>query len=104
MALDRLRRLRQRSQSSGRVSSGRSGSPVRRRCPPFFCFTEGGFGVLCVDPVRVEGKSTAYPETTYLAGTPINAVSVAPDGTVWAVGADDGGALYRITHERPSTN
>jgi hypothetical protein len=37
-------------------------------------------------------------ETTYLAGIPINAVSTAPDGTVWAVGGYDGdnGGLYRI--------
>ena len=39
--------------------------------------------------------------TTYLAGTPIHEVSVAPDGTVRAVGGHDGenGGLYRITQE-----
>lgn len=40
-------------------------------------------------------------ETTYLAGTPINQVAVAPDGTIWAVGGygGDNGGLYRITLE-----
>ncbi len=55
------------------------------------CGTEG-MGVSCWDPVAVR-------EVTYLAGTPINAVAVAPDGTIWAVGGYDGdnGGLYRIT-------
>ena len=49
-------------------------------------------------------------QTIYLAGTPINAVAVAPDGTVWAVGGYDGedGGLYHITpgfstHAAPRT-
>ena len=59
---------------------------------------EEGIGVICID--------TPEGETTYLAGTPINEVVVAPDGTVWAVGGYDGenGGLYRITHERLTTN
>ncbi len=59
--------------------------------PDFFCFTEG-IGVACIDPATDQ-------QTFYLAGTPINAVSVAPDGTIWAVGGYDGdnGGLYRIT-------
>ena len=53
---------------------------------------EEGLGLHCVDPPREK-------QTTYLAGTPINEVVVAPDGTIWAVGDDDGdnGGLYRIT-------
>ncbi len=53
---------------------------------------EEGLGVTCFDPATEE-------QTVYLAGTPINAVVVAPDGTVWAVGGYDGdnGGLYRIT-------
>ena len=52
----------------------------------------GGDGVTCFDPVAVT-------QTTYLSGTPINQVAVAPDGTIWAVGGYDGdnGGLYRIT-------
>ncbi len=44
--------------------------------------------------------------TTYLAGTLINEVVVAPDGTIWAVGDYDGdnGGLYRIIHERLTSN
>lgn len=59
------------------------------------CGTEG-MGVSCWDPVAVR-------EVTYLAGTPISAVAVAPDGTVWAVGGYDGdnGGLYRITLTPP---
>ena len=51
-----------------------------------------GLGVTCFDAATAE-------QTFYLAGTPINAVAVAPDGTVWAVGdyAGDNGGLYRIT-------
>ena len=51
-----------------------------------------GSGVICFDPATGD-------ETVYLAGTPINAIAVAPDGTVWAVGGYDGdnGGLYRIT-------
>jgi hypothetical protein len=76
------------------------GQPGMSNLPDFFCLTEG-FGVLCIDPVRVEGEETTYLETTYLAGTPITAVSVAPDGTVWAVGGYGGenGGLYRIIHD-----
>ncbi len=59
------------------------------------CGTEG-LGVSCWDPI-------ALRETTYLAGTPISAVAVAPDGTIWAVGGYDGdnGGLYRIAPTRP---
>ena len=51
----------------------------------------GSTGVVCVD--------ASGEETTYLAGTLINEVAVAPDGTVWAVGGHrgDNGGLYRIT-------
>jgi hypothetical protein len=59
---------------------------------------EEGLGVVCVD--TPEGVAT-----TYLAGTLINEVVVAPDGTIWAVGAyKDAGGLYRITHERLTSN
>ena len=46
-------------------------------------------------------KGEGDTETRYLASTRINAVAVAPDGTVWAVGADgaENGGLYRITPE-----
>lgn len=59
------------------------------------CGTEGE-GVTCFDPV-------AITQTTYLADTPINAVAVAPDGIIWAVGgyAGDNGGLYRITPTAP---
>ena len=58
-----------------------------------FCGTNGT-GVTCFD---METET----ETTYLAGTPINQVAMAPDGTVWAVGghAGENGGLYRITPE-----
>ena len=58
-----------------------------------FCYTEG-FGVTCWDPAT-------ETETSYLAGTSINAVAPAPDGTFWAVGADgaENGGLYHITPE-----
>ena len=58
-----------------------------------FCGTDGT-GVTCFDPAT-------ETETTYLAGTSINAMAVAPDGTVWAVGSHGGenGGLYRITPE-----
>ncbi len=54
------------------------------------CWTMGT-GVTCVNATG--------EETTYLPGTPINGVAVAPDGPVWAVGGFDGdnGGLYRIT-------
>jgi hypothetical protein len=58
-----------------------------------FCETDG-FGVTCFDPAT-------ETETTYLAGTAINQVAMAPDGTYWAVGnhgAENGG-LYQITFE-----
>jgi hypothetical protein len=60
---------------------------------------EEGLGLYCVD--TPEGVVT-----TYLAGTLINEVVVAPEGTIWAVGDYDGegGGLYRITHERLATN
>jgi hypothetical protein len=56
------------------------------------CRTDG-IGVTCSD--------ASGEETTYLAGTPINQVAVAPDGTVWAVGGyeDDNGGLYHIWPE-----
>lgn len=57
------------------------------------CRTGRGMGVVCVEATG--------EETTYLAGTQINQVAIAPDGTVWAVGgydADNGG-LYRITRD-----
>ena len=59
------------------------------------CGTEG-LGVSCWDPVAVR-------EITYLADTPITAVAVAPDSTIWAVGghAGDNGGLYRITPTQP---
>lgn len=67
------------------------GQPDTTNPPDFFCFTEG-VGVTCFDPVTGQG-------TTYLSGTPINEVAIAPDGTVWAVGGYDGdnGGLYHIT-------
>jgi hypothetical protein len=70
---------------------GQSGTP--QYPADRFCFTEGR-GVTCWDPAT-------GTETSYLAGTPINQVAVAPDGTWWAVGADgaENGGLYRITVE-----
>jgi hypothetical protein len=67
------------------------GQPGTSTVPEVFCFTEG-MGVICFDPATEE-------ETTYLADTPINQISIAPDGTVWAVGGYDGdnGGLYHIT-------
>ena len=68
------------------------GQPGTTRMPDFFCWTEG-VGVGCTNDEA--------GQTTYLAGTPITAVTIAPDGTVWAVGGYDGenGGLYRITHD-----
>jgi hypothetical protein len=42
-----------------------------------------------------------HEDRTYLEGTPINEIAVAPDGAIWAVGgyAGDNGGLYRITPE-----
>ena len=64
-----------------------------------FCFrgtpdNEEAPGVTCFDPAT-------ETETRYLAGTSINAVAAAPDGTFWAVGSDRGenGGLYHITPE-----
>ena len=59
------------------------------------CGTDGE-GVSCWDPAAVR-------EVDYLVGTPINAVAVAPDGTIWAVGgfAGDNGGLYRISPTPP---
>jgi len=67
------------------------GQPGESTLPNFWCSTEG-IGVVCIDESG---------ETTYLAGTRINEVAVAPDGTVWAVGDYDGdnGGLYRITRD-----
>ena len=58
-----------------------------------FCGTDGT-GVTCFDPAT-------ETETTYLAGTPINQIAPAPDGTFWAVGGHSGenGGLYHITPE-----
>lgn len=71
------------------------GKPETARYPgELLCF-RGTFdnpalsGVTCYD-------LEAETETTYLAGTKINAVAPAPDGTFWAVGHDSGG-LYHIT-------
>jgi hypothetical protein len=78
------------------------GEPGMSELPDIYCDPvpeEEGLGVVCVD--TPEGVVT-----TYLAGTLINEVVVAPDGTIWAVGDYDGegGGLYRITHERLTTN
>lgn len=84
------------------VSLWALGEPGMSELPDIFCEVvpaEEGFGLLCVD--TPEGVVT-----TYLAGVPINEVVVAPDGTIWAVGGYDGGSggLYRITHERLTSN
>ena len=70
-----------------------------RRSTASLCRKRRALACYCVD--TPEGV-----ETTYLAGTLINEVVVAPDGTIWAVGDYDGegGGLYRITHERLTTN
>ena len=80
------------------------GEPGMSELPDVYCETvpeEEGLGLLCIDTPEGVG-------TTYLAGTLINEVVVAPDGTIWAVGDYDGdsggGGLYRITHERLTTN
>ena len=78
------------------------GEPGISELPDIYCDPvpeEEGLGLYCVD--TPEGVVT-----TYLAGTLIHEVVVAPDGTIWAVGDDDGegGGLYRITHERLTTN
>ena len=77
------------------------GEPGMSELPDVYCDPvpeEEGLGVICVD--TPEGVLT-----TYLAGTLINEVVVAPDGTIWAVGDYDGeGGLYRITHERLTSN
>ncbi len=69
------------------------GQPGTTHLPDRFCWTEGS-GVTCFDFAEEE-------ETSYLAGTPINEVAIAPDGAVWAVGGHDGenGGLYRITRD-----
>ena len=71
------------------------GEPGVSEAPDVLCGPareEEGLGVICFDPATGD-------ETVYLAGTPINAIAVAPDGTVWAVGGYDGdnGGLYHIT-------
>lgn len=78
------------------------GEPGMSELPDVYCNPvpeDEGLGLFCVD--TPEGVVT-----TYLAGTLINEVVVAPDGTIWAVGDYDGenGALYRITHERLTSN
>jgi hypothetical protein len=48
-------------------------------------------GVLCEGDRFGDGK-------TYLSGTLINQIALAPDGSLWAViGSDGGGGIYRIT-------
>jgi hypothetical protein len=77
------------------------GQPGTSTMPVVFCDTASSttsgretinMGVTCFD-------ASSGAETTYLANTPINAVAIAPDGTVWAVGGYDGdnGGLYHIT-------
>ena len=71
------------------------GEPGMSEPPDVLCGPareDEGLGVTCFDPATEE-------QTFYLAGTPINKVTVAPDGTVWAVGGYDGdnGGLYHIT-------
>jgi hypothetical protein len=78
------------------------GEPGMSELPDIYCHPtpeEEGLGLHCTD--TPEGVVT-----TYLAGTLINEVVVAPDGTIWAVGDYDGegGGLYRITHERLTSN
>jgi len=65
--------------------------------PKHFCFpgepdNSDATGVTCFDPAT-------ETSTKYLAGTHVNAVAAAPDGTFWAVGADgaENGGLYHIT-------
>ena len=52
---------------------------------------EEGLGLLCIDTPEGVG-------TTYLAGTLINEVVVAPDGTIWAVGDYDGDGRWLVPH------
>ena len=70
---------------------GTTSVPAGLGCRPDF---RDDLGLTCFDPAT-------ETETEYLASTPINAVAVAPDGTIWAVGGYDGdnGGLYRITPE-----
>jgi hypothetical protein len=61
--------------------------------PSVFCYLpDSHFGVVCFDPVK-------EMEVLLLEGVRINALAIAPDGTVWAVGGYDGenGGLYHIT-------
>lgn len=60
---------------------------------PDACFSPEGVGVFCIDE-NDEG-------TWYLLGTRITAVSVAPDGSVWATGdyRQGNGGLYRIERD-----
>ena len=65
--------------------------------PKHFCFpgepdNSEATGVTCFDPAT-------ETSTKYLAGTHINAVAAAPDGTFWAAGGYGGenGGLYHIT-------
>jgi streptogramin lyase len=62
-----------------------------------FCFRGApdqpqALGVTCIE-------TATDTQTRYLAGTQINAVAPAPDGTFWAVGSDgsENGGLYHIT-------
>ena len=67
--------------------------PGTTSLPDVFCGTAEGLGVVCVDPATELG-------TTYLAGTPINAVAVAPDGTVWPWEATTAATVACITSLR----
>lgn len=64
----------------------------RYRCRPGTGTDSDTTGVTCWE--LATGSATRY-----LAGTQINAVASAPDGTFWAVGADgaENGGLYHIT-------
>jgi hypothetical protein len=79
------------------------GQPGTTRLPEIHCGPAGSMtrngetintGVSCFNPASGE-------ESSYLLFKPINAVAVAPDGTVWAIGGHDGenpdGGLYHIT-------
>jgi hypothetical protein len=76
------------------------GQPDTTRYPGDLFCVRGSFdnpaisGVTCYEPAT-------ETQTRYLAGTSINAVAPAPDGTFWAVGADgmENGGLYHITPE-----
>jgi streptogramin lyase len=66
--------------------------PAARFCFPGTFDQPQALGVTCYE-------AGTDAETKYLAGTKINAVAAAPDGTFWAVGSDgaENGGLYHIT-------